>query len=41
MITTVFNFLQGAVEFSLLGCAEAASLAFLLYLLYAKTRIVK
>ncbi|XP_023291994.2 glycerol-3-phosphate acyltransferase 1, mitochondrial isoform X1 [Lucilia cuprina] len=38
MITTVFNFLQGAVEFSLLGCAEAASLAFLLYLLYAKTR---
>lgn len=38
MLTTVFDFLQGAVEFSLLGCVEAASVAFVVYYIYAKTR---
>ncbi|KAL9891613.1 glycerol-3-phosphate acyltransferase mino isoform 1-T3 [Glossina fuscipes fuscipes] len=38
MLATLMSFLQGPVEFSLLGFIEAASVAFILYYIYAKTR---
>ncbi|XP_005184270.2 glycerol-3-phosphate acyltransferase 1, mitochondrial isoform X1 [Musca domestica] len=38
MLTSAIGFLQGAIEFSLLGCFEAASVAFIVYYIYAKTR---
>ncbi|CAD6994052.1 unnamed protein product [Ceratitis capitata] len=41
MITSVLNFVQGAVEMSTIGCVELASVVLIVYYIYAKTRAIE